>query len=643
MLRLLLCIPLFLSGCAALGASGPPAPWWSKTWAVRQTVETEGAWCRIPYDRNLNKGRLVDPTALETLPHWGQTMELSDAKPIAVDPKIHYGFPRLIRAQDDRLLLFYRVGKSHASDPATIAMRHSLDNGATWSDERIIHRDPDGYSAHNPVAITAADGRVILFVSSYNFRDRRKLPMYWSHSDDHGETWAPFTIFDTDPSRSTYYMTDIERTEDGLFGMSAGFASDARTQCHNLFWFSPDGRDWELRSNQTQPEENRGDEVDIFHTGGDRFMVFHRDRRQQTTWRVRTEDAGRTWTEREDLGRQVEILQRPFITRLTDSLVLLSGRDRKRALVVVYVSRNGGATFRERHVIDSYSADGAYTSAVRLNDRQALLVYYGDRPESRGKPDLRQVTLTVHDQPTHLCFPAATNGPTHYYSNPLLNSLTEDRSFAWLSPKGGWQTAKLNAGRTMQGKIPLLKERIWNGSFPPVKNPDAITPYWTVTKSGDANTKREADRIIRIYDHGSGGGELAHLGRDWELTPNRRAEIEIRLRVISCSAPGGCMLRLADGRHEEAFTFYPDRIAANRSGQSAAIDLSSEFVTLQIKVGDGGYTVSVGDRVLLNGRGKFTAPAHASRRIIHFGSGSSAGQGEALWQAVAYRVIKRRD
>jgi hypothetical protein len=643
MRRFIFCLLLFLSGFSAIAATSQPAPWWSKVWAQRQTVATTGAWCRLPYDRTINKGRFVDPGAAETLPHWGQTIELHGAKPIAVDRQVHYGFPRLIRAADQRLLLFYRVGTSHASDPSTIAMRHSRDNGENWSDERVIHRDPDGFSAHNPVAITAADGRVILFVSSYNFRDRRKLPMYWSHSDDQGDTWAPFTHFDTDPSRSTYYMTDIERTEDGLFGMSAGFAPDARTQCHNLFWFSPDGREWELRSAQTQPADNRGDEVDIFHTGGDDFMVFHRDRRQQTTWRVRTADAGRTWTEREDLGSQVEILQRPFLTRLTDSLVLLSGRDRKRALVVVYVSRNGGATFGERHVIDSYSADGAYTSAVRLNDRQALLVYYGDRADSRGKPDIRQVTLTVHDQPIHLCFPAATDGPTHYYSNPLLNSITENRTFAWLNPEGGWHNGKLDPTKTMQGAIPLLKERTWTGSYPPAENPDAVTPYWHVTKSGDANTQRGPDRIIRIYDRGSGGGEFAHLGRSWQLTPERRAEIEVRLKVISCSAAGGCMLRIADGRNEEAFTFYPDRIGANRSGQSAPIDLAADFVTLQIKIGDGGYQISSGGKALLDGSGKFSAPAPGGRQMIHFGSGSSGGQGEALWQNVSYRVIESRD
>ncbi|MFT5468459.1 MAG: hypothetical protein ACI8UO_003568 [Verrucomicrobiales bacterium] len=629
--------------CATFSYAESQAPWWAETWALRQSVDAEGEWCRIPYDQVVAMGRFVDPAALETLPHWSQTIELTGANPIAADPSVHYGFPRLIRSADNRLLVFYRVGTSHASDPSTIAMRTSLDDGANWSDERIIHRDPDGFSAHNPVAAVAGDGRVVLFVSSYDFSDRRKLPMYWSHSDDHGETWAPFVKFDTDPSRSTYYMTDIEKTDTGLFGMSAGFAPDARTQCHNLFWFSPDGRDWELRSSQTQPEENRGDEVDVFHTGDDDFMVFHRDRRQQTTWRVRTTDAGRTWTEPEDIGAQVEILQRPFLTRLTDDLILLSGRDRKRALVVVYVSRNGGETFGERHVIDSYAADGAYTAAVPLNERQALLVYYGDRPDSRGKPDIHQVVLTVHEKPTHLCFLAAAAGPTYYYSNPLLNSRTQDRTFAWLQPSGDWHDAKISPEKTPRGTIPLLKERVWTGSYPPVADPDAITPYWTVHKQGDANTERQPNRVLRIYDRGSGGGEMAYLGREWKLTPERTARINLRLKVASCSGPGGCMLRVADGTHEEVFTFYPDKITTNRSGLSAAIDLASEFVDLQITLSSDDFVVSRDSTVLLDGSAKFSAPAHAGRRLIQFGGGSSSATGEALWSKVEYRVVEQRE
>ena len=628
---------------ATEGRCESPAPWWSQQWALRQNVDATGEWCRVPYDRAISMGRFVDPVVLDVLPHWSQTIELSDAKVIAADPRVHYGFPRMIRASDNRLLLFYRVGTSHASDPATIALRSSADNGASWSEERIIHRDPDGFSAHNPVAVTAADGRVILFVSSYDFEGRRKLPMYWAHSDDHGESWSAFTRFDTDPSRSTYYMTDIERTDAGLFGMSAGFAPDARSQCHNLFWFSPDGREWEMRSAQTLPEENQGNEVDIVHQSGENFMVIHRDRRNETTLRYRSEDAGRSWSGPEDIGDQVEILQRPEVTRLSDGVMLLSGRDRKRALVVVYVSRDGGENFRERHVIDSYSADGAYTTVERLNDHQALLVYYADRSESRGKPDLHQVILTVHEEPTHLCFRAAPDGPTHYYSNPLLNSFTEDRKFAWLQPEEGWSDATFVEDRVLRGDIPLLKQRQWTGSYPPADDPDTVFPYWSIKKLGDANTRRGPDRIIRIYDRGSGANEMAYLRRNWELTPQRKAEIELRLKVVSCTGPGGCMLRVADGQHEEVFTFYPDKVTTNRSGLSAEIDLVSDFVHLSIELGGDSFFVRRGDKLLLDGSGKFAAPAQAGRRIIHFGCGSSSSQGEALWEKVDYRVIEKRE
>lgn len=447
-------------------ALAEPEPWWGDEWTQRQVVETSGNFGRVAWGDLAARGRFVAQPENRELRHWSQSIEMTEPRAIAADPKTHFGFPRMIRAADGRLLLFYRLGKSHASDPATISQHTSHDDGETWSEARIIHRDPDGFSAHNPVAAVAKDGRVVLFVSSYDWKTPAKLPMYWSHSDDHGESWAPFVKFDTDESRSTYYMTDVLSTDDGLYGMSAGFAPDAMTQAHNLCWFSPDGRDWELRSVHTKPEENRGDEVDIFRTAPGKLMVLHRDRRHSTTWRYRSADAGRTWTDPEDIGDQVEILQRPFVTRLTPDVLLLSGRDRKRRLVVVYVSRDNGETFAERHVIESYSADGAYTAGVRLSDSRALLVYYGDTPTTRGKPDIHQVTLTVHDRPKYLCFETAEKGTTFLYTRPnAAGKATEDRTGAWMRPPGGWHSAALGEEVTLRGKIPLAPAPVWKGSY----------------------------------------------------------------------------------------------------------------------------------------------------------------------------------
>jgi len=617
-------------------------PWWQADWTHRCTVDTQGEWGRIPYDPIAAKGRFAAQPEACRLPHWAPTVTMTEPRAVAADPEVHYGFPRLVRTADSRLLLFYRVGVSHASDPAAIAMRTSCDDGRTWSDERIIHRDPDDYCAHNPVAVVAPHGRIILFVSSYNWRAGRKLHMYWTHSDDHGGSWAPFTKFDTDASRSTYYMTDVVRTDRGLFGMSTGFAPDARTQAHNLFWHSSDGRDWCLRSVMTQPEDNRGDEVDILPTGPDGFMVLLRDRRRQTTWRVWTTNEGRTWSEPEDIGSQVEILQRPFLTRLTQNTLLLSGRDRKRALIVVYVSRDGGKTFAERHVIDRFYGDGGYTAALPLSESTALLVYYADSPEFRGKPDIRQVTLSVLDEPEHICFRAASKGTTFLYTRPDAVEATEDRTYAWLSPPGGWTAASLSPELEPRGETPLLPPRQWEATYSGTVMPDKAPTPWKIVKQGRAEVSLDDNGALRIVDDGDHSGELVYVSRDWELTPDGNAEVDVCLRVLSCTRPGGSMLRVADGAHEEVFTFFPDRVFTNRSNRSAPVNLASEFVTLRITVGGEDFAVRHGDRVLIDGRGFFAAPAFQGRRAIHFGSGSSAAKGEALWKSLQYRISESR-
>ena len=322
---------------------------------------------------------------------------------------------------------------------------------------------------------------------------------------------------------------------------------------------------------------------------------------------------------------------------MTSETLLLSGRDRKRRLVVVYVSRDNGETFIERHVIDSYTADGAYTAGVRLSDSKALLVYYGDTPTTRGKPDIKQVTLTLHDRPRHLCFEAPEKGRAYFYTRKANGTgPTDDRSGAWMLPPGGWSSARLNSEMTPRGTIPLAPAPVWEGAYSGSARPE---PPWRITKNGATKIAvDEALGALRILDAGKFGNEMVYVSRDWELRPGRAAEIHVSLKVAACTAPGGCMLRVADGKHEEVFTFFPDRIFTNRSRRSHGIDLSSEFVDLQISVGGDDFVVRTGDRVLIDGEGLFMAPAYQGRRTIDFGGGSSAGTGDALWQSLRYRI-----
>jgi hypothetical protein len=211
-----------------------------------------------------------------------------------------------------------------------------------------------------------------------------------------------------------------------------------------------------------------------------------------------------------------------------------------------------------------------------------------------------------------------------------------------MSPPGGWAAATMSADSEPRGNIPLLPPRTWNGSYSGTVMPDEAPTPWKIVRKGPVDLSLDEDGALRILDDGSQSGELVYASRDWEWTPAGTAEIDVCIRVRSCTAPGGCMLRVADGLHEEVFTFFPDKVFTNRSGRSAEVDLATDYVTLRITIGGEDFAVKHGDRILIDGHGLFAAPAYQGRRSIHFGSGSSAAKGEALWQSLQYRISEER-
>jgi hypothetical protein len=324
--------------------------------------------------------------------------------PVASAPGIHYGFPRIVRAANRHLLVFYRAGRTHASDHSSIALRVSRDQGKSWGEERVLYRDPDpDRSAHNPVALLTPGGRILLWISRYRFAPApsKREHCAWSWSDDHGATWSEFTQFDPDTSRSSYYMTDAIQTSDGLLASNATFPPNGVGNCHAAIWHSSDGgKNWTVRSLLTRPEENRGDEVALLETEPGRILCLLRTRRQPASKSYPpglcsffSSDGGRSWAERPNLHGQLGLtLQRPFLTRLDRKRVLLSGRDIERKEVVAFLSSDNAATFGDKVVIDRYLEDGAYTSCI-AEGQGALMVYYCD---SKGNlPEIRAARLRV--------------------------------------------------------------------------------------------------------------------------------------------------------------------------------------------------------------------------------------------------------
>ncbi len=310
---------------------------------------------------------------------------------------MHYGFPRMVRSQSGDLLLFYRVGTTHAYDDASIGMRRSSDNGKSWSDERILWQCEPGFSAHNPVSIVNAQGRIILWASRFEHGPRLRHPCWWSSSDDHGHTWSTWTMFDPSAHHSCYYVTDAVHTSEGLLAIDATFPVTAEGSCHTRVHFSSDdGVSWACRSNLTSPKDNLGDEAALLETEEDALLCIQRDRIRSDSFRYWSRDGGHTWGERESIRDMLGcVLQRPFLTRLDEKFYLLSGRDFDRKRVVAYLSMDGGQTFGHRLELDIYQKDGGYTTAVRLDRGACLIAWYSDSHTHPLKPDIKTANLTV--------------------------------------------------------------------------------------------------------------------------------------------------------------------------------------------------------------------------------------------------------
>ena len=334
-----------------------------------------------------------------------QAHAASQPRTIVSKPGVHYGFPRIVQAANGHFLLFYRIGNSHAYDHSSVALRRSTDRGVTWGPEQVLFQDPDpARSAHNPVAIVTSTGRILLWLSRFRFAPlpHRREPGAWAHSDDHGATWSPFETFDSDPSRSSYYMTDVIRVRDGILGCMATFPSSGIGNCYAVLWHSADnGISWSVRSQLTTPQANRGDEVALLERSNGDILCLLRTRRQPGSLaypkglsQFLSTDRAQSWQELPNLHSQLGLtLQRPFLTRLSRNQVLLSGRDVETREIVTFFSNDEGSTLHGKKIIDRYAKDGAYTTALPLSRKEVLLVYYADREGALA--ELRSVRIRL--------------------------------------------------------------------------------------------------------------------------------------------------------------------------------------------------------------------------------------------------------
>lgn len=119
---------------------------------------------------------------------------------VARNDDVYECFPCLVRTNSGRLITIYRESEAHScAEYSHIVMRHSLDEGETWSDRQVLIESckADGVlrKYNCPRISQLRDGRLVAVCDAYNtppgesLGARDAINVLW-FSDDDGATWS---------------------------------------------------------------------------------------------------------------------------------------------------------------------------------------------------------------------------------------------------------------------------------------------------------------------------------------------------------------------------------------------------------------------------------------------------------------------
>ena len=175
-------------------------------------------------------------------------------------------------------------------------------------------------------------------------------------------------------------------------------------------------------------------------------------------------------------------------------------------------------------------------------------------------------------------------------------------------------------------------------TYLPEKLPDARG--WGASKGEETKAEITADGL-RIVDAGTKRTQLHCYSYHWGARPDRGGAVEATVRLVSCTQRSGMCIHVSDGAHEDGLTLYPDRIVLSGSELEHRMDTTDRPHAYLVRIAGINIEVWVDGRLVIDGWGRFTKPAYHGRRLVMFGSISSAATAEGYWQRlrVAASVI----
>ncbi|MCU1300922.1 MAG: hypothetical protein JWQ87_1206 [Candidatus Sulfotelmatobacter sp.] len=303
--------------------------------------------------------------------------------------------PAVARAENGDWVLSYRKGRDHVNSPLVI-LRRSLDRGRTWGPEVVYFNT----SQPDPTLALTTDGR--LLIEFVQLDPNGVAGSAYSLSQDNGLTWGPFTFFDNPVSNTYAFPTAFLTVAGTMYAASYGPHGDGTND--SMLWDSVDsGSSWKKRSIIRQTGDAGINETAIAQVGATRFLAVSRDNLNTSTWAHFSDDSGVTWGNQIDYTSQVGVLQLPQLIRVGKALLLFGRQFDSHAPpheFVLFTSFDGGKTFRNRIVLDTYTGDvidGGYCWPLSMGDRKVFVVYYADSHNLR-QPDIKSLVLNLKNE-----------------------------------------------------------------------------------------------------------------------------------------------------------------------------------------------------------------------------------------------------
>lgn len=324
-----------------------------------------------------------------------------------------YRIPAIVKSKGGILLAFAEARKLRSngdSGDIDLVVKHSSDNGETWSSQIMIWSD-GGNTCGNPVPIVDDKGRIHLLMTWNHGEDKWNALVngtgkdirrpYYTYSDDEGKTWnTPVEITSQIKHDSwDWYGTGPVHGIQIKRGPHKGrlIAPNYLTKRENgkvidysHTAYSDDyGRSW--KAGAPTPSGNVG-ECSVAELDDGTLMLNMRTSEGFYRKYSISKDGGETWSDPVVDTEQLDAKCQGSIMTIGSTLLLSNASAATRTNMTIRKSLNRGKTWSGKHVV--YIGNSGYSDMVEISENKVAIFYEGGRDRYTEGLDFKIIDLT---------------------------------------------------------------------------------------------------------------------------------------------------------------------------------------------------------------------------------------------------------